>query len=99
MRETLKRITYWQYTFNGSDKLVNDYPIQTFEPFVFIKKNNCFEIQMPPQETFTDLVFILNSISPVQIKDVSSFAKIARGQQKVYHNWQLIAIEINWDLF
>ena len=35
----------------------------------------------------TNLVFILNKISPVFIKDVFSFAKIARGQRKKYHNW------------
>ena len=65
---------------------------------VLINKKNYLEVQIPPQETFTDLVFLLNLISPVKIKDVSSFAKIARGQQKKYHNWRLIAIEINWDL-
>ena len=53
---------------------------------------------MNPQETFTDLVVSLNLISPVKIKDVSSFAKITRGQRKKYHQWQLIAIQINWDL-
>ena len=65
---------------------------------VLMNKKNDLELQIPPQETFTNLVFLLNLISPVKIKDVSSFAKIALGQQKKYHNWQLIAIEIYWDL-
>lgn len=98
MRETLKRITYWQYTFDVSKQLLNTNHEQTFSQFVMIKKNNGFEIQMNPQKSFTDLVIALNFISPIKIKDVSSFAKIARGQRKKYHQWQLIAIQINWDL-
>ena len=54
-------------------------------------------IEIKPQLSFTDLVSILNKISPVFIKDVSSFAKIARGQSKKYHNWQLLSIEISWE--
>ena len=50
MRETLKRITYWQYTFAGSDKPVNDYPIQTFEPFVFIKKTIVLKFKCLPKK-------------------------------------------------
>ena len=55
-------------------------------------------LQINPQETFTDLVNFLRPISPKGIKDVSSFAKVARGQRLRYYGWQLIAIDIDWDL-
>ena len=40
---------------------------------------------------------ILNKLDFCLIKDMSFFAKIAL-QRKKYHNWQLVAIDINWRL-
>lgn len=59
---------------------------------------NSIILRVKPQKTFTDLVNVLNKINLCLIKDVSSFAKIARGQRKKYHNWQLLAIDINWSI-
>lgn len=59
---------------------------------------NSVILRVTPQTTFTDLVSILNKTNLCRIKDVSSFAKIARGQRKKYHNWQLVAIDVSWDL-
>jgi hypothetical protein len=59
---------------------------------------NLIQVKIYPQQSFTDLVENLKLISPIKIKHVSFFAKIARDQQFCYHGWQLIAIEIDWDL-
>lgn len=109
MRETLKRITYWEYLYPISNQ--NSQKKAKKTPALLIKTGfnltspsearvpkKSIALQINPQETFTDLVNLLRPISPKEIKDVSSFAKVARGQRLSYYGWQLIAIEIDWDL-
>lgn len=102
MKETIRRYTYWQFTYiNESDKtkfLDNKKLIENNDIFIIESNNKFVILKVKPQITFTKLTFILNSINLRSIKDVSSFAKIARGQRKTYYNWELIGIEIDWDL-
>ncbi len=102
MKWTIKCYTYWQFNYiNQDDKikfLKNKKLIENNDIFITESNNEFVILKIKPQTTFTKLTFILNSINLCSIKDVSSFAKIARGQRKKYYNWELIGIEINWDL-
>ena len=102
MKWTIKSYTYWQFNYiNQDDKikfLKNKKLIENNDIFITESNNEFVILKIKPQTTFTKLTFILNSINLCSIKDVSSFAKIARGQRKKYYNWELIGIEINWDL-
>jgi hypothetical protein len=102
MKETIKRFTYWEFIYNNQDdkiKFLNNKKLIKANNISIHESNNKFVIlKIEPQITYTKLTSILNNTNLCPIKDVSSFAKIARGQQKKYYNWQLVAIEINWDL-
>jgi hypothetical protein len=102
MKETIKRFTYWEFTYNNQDdkiKFLNNKKLIKANNIYIHEYNNKFVIlKIEPQITYTKLTSILNNTNLCPIKDVSSFAKIARGQRKKYYNWQLVAIEINWDL-
>jgi hypothetical protein len=102
MKETIKRFTYWEFTYNNQDdkiKFLNNHKLIKAKNIYIHEYNNKFVIlKIEPQITYTKLTSILNNTNLCPIKDVSSFAKIARGQRKKYYNWQLVAIEINWDL-
>lgn len=102
MKETIKRFTYWEFTYNNQDdknKFLNNKQLIKKSSICIHEYNNEFVVLIvEPQITFTKLTSILNKTNLCLIKDVSSFAKIAKGQRKKYYNWQLIAIEINWDL-
>ena len=102
MKETIRRYTYWQFTYlNQYDniKFLDNKKLIEKNGIFIIESNNKFVIlKLKPQIIFTKLTCSLNSINLCSIKDVSSFAKIARGQRKTYYNWELIGIEIDWDL-
>lgn len=105
MRETIKNFTYWQFTYNklnnqdDKDKFLNNQKlIKDNDIFIHEYNNKFIILKIKPQITFTHLTNILNKTNLCLIKDVSSFSKIARGQRKKYYNWQLVAVEINWDL-
>nr|AOC61644.1 putative H-N-H homing endonuclease [Gloeotilopsis planctonica] len=88
MRETLKRTTYWDCFYSISNQ--NQFLVQ--------KKIFFSALPIKPQKTFTDLVNFLRLVSPTEIKDVSSLAKVARGQRLSSYGWQLVAVDIDWDL-
>ena len=96
MKETIKRVTYWEFTYNNQDdrnKFLNNKKYITNNSIIINEHNNFFVIlKIEPQITFTKLTNCLNKTNLCLIKDVSSFAKIARRQRKKYHNWQLVAI-------
>jgi hypothetical protein len=102
MRETIKNCTYWQFTYinqDDKDKFLNNKELIKNNNIFIYEYNNTFVIfKVKPQITFTKLTDILNKTNLCLIKDVSSFSKIARGQRKKYYNWQLISVEINWNL-
>ncbi len=101
MKETIRRFTYWEFTYNNEDDknlFLNNKKDIINNHIIIHEDNNDFVIfKIEPQITFTKLVKILNQMNLVLIKDVSYFSKIARGQRKKYYNWQLVAIEINWN--
>lgn len=101
MKETIKRFTYWKFTYNNQDdknKFLNNKKLIKNGMIHEYNNNEFVILKMSPQITFTKLTSMLNKTNLCSIKDVSSFAKMARGQRKKYYNWQLVAIEINWDL-
>lgn len=102
MKETIKNFTYWQFTYINQDdenKFLNNKELIKNNNISIHEYNNKFVIlKLKPQITFTKLTDVLNKTNLCLIKDVSSFSKIARGQRKKYYNWQLIAVEINWNL-
>nr|QXI88207.1 hypothetical protein [Ulva intestinalis] len=102
MRETIRNFTYWEFTYNNQDDknkfLNNKSLIKDNNIFIHEYNNKFIVLKMKPQKTFTQLTNILNKTNLCLIKDVSSFSKIARGKRKKYYNWQLVAVEINWDL-
>ena len=102
MKETIKRYIYWQFNYNNQDDKIkflhNNKLIENNDIFIIESNDKYVILKLNPQPTFTKLASILNNINLCPIKDVSSFAKIARGQRKKYYNWELISIEINWDL-
>ena len=102
MKETIKNFTYWEFTFNNKKNinyfLNNKKLIENNNIFIYEYNYKFVIFKVKPQITFTELTNILNKTNLCLIKDVSSFAKIARGQRKKYYNWKLLAIEINWDL-
>lgn len=88
MRETLKRTTYWECFYPISNQKLQKNGQNKLKKLVSNSKTVFFIArQITPQETFTDLVNLLRPISPKEIKDVSSFAKIARGQRLQYYGW------------
>nr|AOC61472.1 putative LAGLIDADG homing endonuclease [Rhexinema sarcinoideum] len=92
MRETLKRTTYWECFYPISNlKLQKNSQIKlkktALNPNGFCKgpldskKMFFYTFSINFQETFTNLVNLLRAILPKEIKDVSLFAKVARGQR------------------
>lgn len=102
MRETMQRYTYWQFTYKNQEekiKFLKNKNLIENNNIVIVESNNNFAIvKLKPQFTFADVSSILNTISLVTIKDSNSFSKIARGERKKYYNWELIAIDIDWNL-
>ena len=99
MRETIKRWTYWEFSYKKIDmkNKISLNALKQKDIIVICETKKFVQIKLKPQETFTKLVQILNQLDLCKIKDVSSFAKIARGQRCCYYGWQLIAIEIDWE--
>jgi hypothetical protein len=102
MRETIKNFTYWEFTFNNKKDITkflnNKKLIENNDIFIHEYNNKFIILKLKPQITFTKLTDVLNKTNLCLIKNVSSFSKVARGQRKKYYNWQLVAVEINWDL-
>lgn len=102
MRETIKNFTYWEFSFNNKKDIIkflnNKKLIENDDIFIYEYNNKFVILKVKPQITFTKLTNILNKTNLCLIKNVSCFSKVARGQRKKYYNWQLLAIEINWDL-
>lgn len=102
MRETMQRYTYWQFTYKNQEdksKFLKNQNLIENNNIVIVESNENFAIvKLKPQFSFADVSFILNTISLIPIKDSSSFSKIARGERKQYYNWELISIDIDWDL-
>ena len=89
MRETIKQFTYWEFVYNRK----NHHKIQ-FEKalkfidfsdiFIYDYTNQSVILKVRPQITFTKFALILEKTNLCPIKDVSSFAKVARGQKRKY---------------
>lgn len=96
MKETIKLFTLWEFIYNNKDdknKFLNNKNLIKNGIFISEYNNEFVILKIEPQIKFTKLNYILNKTNLYSIKDVSSFAKIARRQRKKYYNWQLIASE------